>query len=203
MLQHRLQGAEFFRASSPTSRCVVHSQTPPYSQQSLPLLRGRQSDRRCGCRKAKIKHQGCPGTRRSRRPRGRRWRRDCRPHPVNRPACNQMKGQAFRRGSRRPRKVKLSESPAVWRCAQGQNEETRLRSLATTSEPSLCLTTNAPSSGRTLRPRFLRRSTIVHLKVGSEPSSLATSSAMNSNPVSVGSGCSPRDEARRYARCIG
>ena len=42
----------------------------------------------------------------------------------------------------------------------------------------------------------LRGSTIVHLQVESEPSWLAMSSAMNSNPASVGSGdCSRRDEA--------
>jgi hypothetical protein len=77
-----------------------------------------------------------------------------------------------------------------------RNEVTRWRSLATTSAPSPCLTTNDPRYGRTLRPRFLRGSTIVRLKVESEPSWLATSSEMNSNPASVGSGgCSPRDEA--------
>ena len=34
-----------------------------------------------------------------------------------------------------------------------------------TSEPSLCPTTNAPRRGRTLRPRFLRGSTVGHLNV--------------------------------------
>ena len=51
------------------------------------------------------------------------------------------------------------------------------------------------ATGTTLRPRFLRRSTIGHLKVESEPSWLATCSATNSNsnPVSAGSG--------GYSRC--
>ena len=45
-------------------------------------------------------------------------------------------------------------------------------------------------------PATLPWVTIVHLKVESEPSWLATSSAMNSNPASVGSGgCARRDEA--------
>jgi hypothetical protein len=130
LLRHRLQGAEFFPASSPTSRCVVRSETPHQPRQSLTLLRGRQGDHRCRRRKAKIKHRGCPGTRASRPPRVRRWRRDCRPRRVTRPACNQMKGQAFRPGSRRPRKSNLS---AVWRRARRQSEETNWRSLATTS----------------------------------------------------------------------
>jgi hypothetical protein len=44
----------------------------------------------------------------------------------------------------------------------------------------------------------LRESTIVHRKVESEPSWLATSSVMNSNPASDGSGdCARRDEARQ------
>src|SRR5208282_2205698 len=47
----------------------------------------------------------------------------------------------------------------------------------------------------------LRGSTIVHLKVESEPSWLATSS-MNSNPASVGSGgCSRRDDEAPLPRC--
>jgi hypothetical protein len=49
---------------------------------------------------------------------------------------------------------------------------------------------------RTLRARFLRGSTIGHRKVESGPSWLATFSAMDSNPASVGSGgCRRRDEA--------
>jgi transposase len=48
--------------------------------------------------------------------------------PAKRPACNQMKGQqALRQGPRRPRKVKSSETPAVWRWARGQDEETICR----------------------------------------------------------------------------
>ena len=185
---NRLQGAEFFRASSPRSRYVVRSETPHQPRQSLTLLRGRQS--------GGIKHPNRRGTRDSPPPRMRRWLTDCRPSLVNRPTCNQMKGQAFRPGPRRPRKVNSSETPAVWRWAQRQNEETRSRSLATTSGPSPGLATDDPRWGRTPRPRFLRGSTIVHRKVESEPSWLATSSAMNSNPASVGSGpCSPRDEA--------
>jgi hypothetical protein len=105
-------------------------------------------------------------------------------------------GAAFRQGSRRPSKVKSSETPAVWRWAQRQDEETRSRSLATTSGSGVCPASSDPRQGRTHRPRFLRESTIVHRKVESEPSWLATSSAMNSNPASVGSGdCSPRAEA--------
>ena len=49
----------------------------------------------------------------------------------------------------------------------------------------------------TPRLRFLRGPTIGHLNVESEPSRLATSSATNSNPASVGSGdYSRRDEAQ-------
>ena len=188
MLRHCLQGAEFFRASSPRSRYGVRSETPHQPRQSLTLLRGRQS--------GEIKHPNRRGTRDSPPPRMRRWLTDCRPSLVNRPTCNQMKGQAFRQGSRRPSKVKSSETPAVWRWAQRQDEETRSRSFATTSGPSAGLTTNDPRWGRTPRPRFLRESTIVHRQVESEPSWLATSSGMNSNPASVGSGdCSRRAEA--------
>ena len=58
--------------------------------------------------------------------------------------------------------------------------------------------------GRTLRPRPLRGSTIVHLQVESEPSWLAMSSAMNPNPASVGSGdCSRRDEAPLHTLLLG
>ena len=110
LMCNRLQGAEFFRASSPRSRYVVRSETPHSQQQSLTHLRGCQSDRQCGRRKAKIKHRGCPATRTSRLMGTRRWRKDCRPSLIERPACNRMKGQALRRGLRRPRKVKLSES---------------------------------------------------------------------------------------------
>ena len=115
LMWHRLQRAEFFRASSPTSRYVVAPRRRTNNGRVLTHLRGRQSDRRCGRRKAKIKHRSCPGTRDSRLTRTRRWLRDRRPSHVKRPACNQMKGQAFRQGSRRPRKVKLSETPAVRR----------------------------------------------------------------------------------------
>ena len=48
---NRLQGAEFFRASSPRSRYVVRSETPYQPRQSLTLLRGRQS--------GGIKHPNC------------------------------------------------------------------------------------------------------------------------------------------------
>jgi len=85
---------------------------------------------------------------------------------------------------------------------QRQNEETRWRSLATMPGPSLCLATNDPRLGRTRHPRCLRGSTIGRLKVESEPSWLATSSAKNSNPANVGSGgCSSCDDGR-FARCI-
>jgi hypothetical protein len=188
MLRHRLQGAEFFRASSPRSRYVVRSKTLHQHRQSLTHLRARQS--------GGIKHPNRRRTRDSPLPRVPRWRRDCRPHPVNRPTCNQIKGQAFPQASRRPSKVKSSETPAAWRSAQRQSEETRWRSLATTSGSSAGLATNDPRWRRTPRPRALRGSTIGHRKVGSEPSWLATSSAMNSNPAIVGSGdCSRRAEA--------
>ena len=120
---HRLQRAEFFPASSPTSRYGGRSQTPHQHPQSLTHLRGRQSDRRCGRR-------SCPGTRDSCLTRS-RWLRMCLPSDVKHPAHNQMKGQASRQWSRRP-------------CKQRQSEETLSRSLATTSGPSLCLTTNDP-----------------------------------------------------------
>ena len=136
MLRHRLQRAEFFRASSPRSRYVVRSETPHQPRQSLTLLRGRQS--------GGIKHPNRRGTRDSPPPRMRRWLTDCRPSLVNRPTCNQMKGQAFRQGSRRPSKVKSSETPAVWRWAQRQDEETRSRSLATTSGSGVCLASSDP-----------------------------------------------------------
>ena len=100
LMWNRLQGAEFFPASSPTSRCVVRSETPHQPRQSLTLLRGRQS--------GGIKHPNRRGTRDFPPPRMRRWLTDCRPSLVNRPTCNQMKGQAFRQGSRRPSKVKSS-----------------------------------------------------------------------------------------------
>ena len=44
--RHRLQRAEFFPASSPTSRYGGRSETPRQHPQSLTHLRGRQSDRR-------------------------------------------------------------------------------------------------------------------------------------------------------------
>jgi len=118
LMWNRLQGAEFFRASSPRSRYVVRSETPHQPRQSLTVLRGRQS--------GGIKHPNRRGTRDSPPPRMRRWLTDCRPSLVNRPTCNQMKGQAFRQGSRRPSKVKSSETPAVWRWAQRQDEETKV-----------------------------------------------------------------------------
>jgi len=64
--------------------------------------------------KGKDQASRLPRNLRSRLKRTRRWPRDCRPSHVERLACNRMKRQAFRRGSRRPRKVKLSETPAVW-----------------------------------------------------------------------------------------
>ena len=90
--------------------------------------------------------------------------------------------------------------PEVRRCSQ--NEGKSCLRLGTTSEPSLCPTTKLPRWGRTLRPRFLRGATLSPLKVESEPSWLATSSAMNSNPASVGSGgCSRRDDEAPLPRC--
>ena len=56
----------------------------------------------------------------SRPTRMRRWLRDRRPRPVNRPVCNQMTGQALRQGIRRVRQVKLSESPAVYAERKGK-----------------------------------------------------------------------------------
>ena len=69
-------------------------------------------------------HLNRRGTRDFPPPRMRRWLTDCPRSLVNRPTWNQMKGQAFRQGSRRPSKVKSSETPAVWRSAQRQDEET-------------------------------------------------------------------------------
>jgi hypothetical protein len=110
-------------------------------------------------------------------------------------------GQALRRGARRVRLVKSEETPVTSRWVQWQNDATRLRSLATTSALSHCLTINDPRQGRTLPPRFLRGLTVGRLEVESEPSWLATSSAMSSNPASGGSGgCSRRDRAPRYER---
>jgi hypothetical protein len=108
-----------------------------------------------------------------------------------------MKGQALRRGPRRVRPVKSAETPVPSHWGQRQNDSTRLRSLATTSALSLCLTIKNPRQGRTLAPCFLRGLTVGHLEVESEPSWLATSSAMSSNPASGGSGgCSRRDRAK-------
>jgi hypothetical protein len=135
-----------------------------------------------------IRKSKLPGARESHLVTTRRWLRERRPSHVKRPACNQRKGQTSRQGSRRPCEVKLSETPAVWRLSQRQNEATRSRSLAMTSGLSLCLTTNDQRQRLTLTLRFLRWSTVVHLKVEGEPSWLATSSATNSNPASVGSG---------------
>ena len=115
-------------------RRTLRDAAPP--RQRLTLLRGRQS--------GGIKHPNRRGTRDSPPPRMRRWLTDCRPSLVNRPTCNQMKGQAFRQGSRRPSKVKSSETPAVWRWAQRQDEETRSRSLATTSGSGVCLASSDP-----------------------------------------------------------
>jgi hypothetical protein len=115
-MRHRLQRAESFLASSPTSRYGTRSETPHSRQQSLTNLLGRQSDRRCGRRKAKIKHPKCRGTRASRLTRTRRRLRDCRPRPSTVPR-DQTKGQAFRLGSLRTRQVKLSETPAVSGCS--------------------------------------------------------------------------------------
>ena len=69
-----------------------------------------------------------------------------------------------------------------------QNSETRYQTLAITVEPRLCSTASGPRQGRILRPRPLRASTNAHLKVEREPSWVAMSSAMNSNPASAGSG---------------
>jgi hypothetical protein len=138
-----------------------------------------------------MKHRSCPGTRASRLTRMRRWPRDRRPSLIEPPACNRVKGRALR-PALRPRQLKL---PAVRRCSQRQNEGKSCLRLETTSEPSLYPTTKLPRWGRTLRPRFLRGATLSPLKVESEPSWLATSSAMSSNPASVGSGgCSSRAE---------
>ena len=97
---------EPLRRTAPRRRTIRAELEPPSR---------RQSDHRRGRQSEGIKHSNRRGTRDSRLPRMRRWLRDCRPRPVNRPACNQMKGQAFRQGSRRPRQVKSSETPAVWR----------------------------------------------------------------------------------------
>jgi hypothetical protein len=90
LMWHHLQGAEFFRASSPTRRYVVRSKTLHQHRQNPPLLRRRQS--------GGIKHPNRLGTRASCLTRTRRWLTDCRPRLVKRPTCNQMKGQAFRQG---------------------------------------------------------------------------------------------------------
>ena len=103
---------------------------PPSRAPKRPSFRDQTSNRR--------------GTRDSRLPRARRWRSACRPHPVSRPARNQMKGQAVRQGTRRLRQVKLLETSAVWRCAQRQNSETKCQSLANTGEPRLCSTASGP-----------------------------------------------------------
>ncbi len=188
MLRHRIRGAEFFRTSFTRNRGIACSKMLLQTQSHL---RGRQSDCRCGRRKEKIKQRSCPGTRASRLTRMRRWSRDRRPSLIEPPACNRVKGRALR-PALRPRQLKL---PAVRRCSQRQNEGKGCLRLRTTSEPSLCPTTKLPRWGRTLRPRFLRGATLSPLKVESEPSWLATSSAMSSNPASVGSvGCSRRAE---------
>lgn len=57
--------------------------------------------------------------------------------------------------------------------AQGQSEEIPARSLATTSGSSFRLTTNDPRQRLTLRQLFPRGSTIIHLRVASEPLWLA------------------------------
>ncbi len=195
MLRHRIRGAEFFRASFTTNRGIACSKMPLQTQSHL---RGRQSDRRCGRRKEKIKHRSCPGTRASRLTRMRRCLRDRRPSLIEPPACNRVKGRALR-PALRPRQLKL---PAVRRCSQRQNEGKSCLRLGTTSEPSICPTTKLPRWGWTLRPRFLRGATLSPLKVESEPSWLATSSAISSNPASVGSGgCSRRDDEAPHPRC--
>ena len=123
----------------------------------------------------------------------RRCLRDRRPSLIEPPACNRVKWRALR-PALRPRQLKL---PAVRRCSQ--NEGKSCLRLGTTSEPSLCPTTKLPRWGRTLRPRFLRGATLSPLKVESEPSWLATSSVMSSNPASVGSGGCPASAPPRIA----
>ena len=188
MLRHRIRGAEFFRASSPMNRDVVCSEMP---LQTLTHLRGRQSDRRCGRRKEKIKRRSCPRTRASRLTRMRRCLRDRRPSLIEPPACNQVKGQALR-SALRQRQVEVPGGPALMAKAKRREKlPTSRDDFRARPYPD----DQAPRSRRTLRPRFLRRATLGPLEVESEPSWLATSSAMSSNPASVGSGgCSRRAE---------
>ena len=92
LMWHRLQRAESFRASSPTSRYGARFKTPHQNPQSLTHLRGRQSDRRCGRQSEGIKHPNRRGTRDSRLTKTRRWLRERRPRHTKRPARNQMTG---------------------------------------------------------------------------------------------------------------
>jgi hypothetical protein len=93
-----------------------------------------------------------------------------------------MTGQALRRELRRPRQVKLS---AVWRCIKTKRPDCdgsrQRQGQAFASGPTI-----HESNGLSIR--FLRGPTMGHLKVEGEPSRLATSSPMSSNPASAGSG---------------
>ena len=79
----------------------------PCLLQTLSHLRGHESEG--------LKHPNRRGTRTTRLTRVRRWLRDWRPHPVERPSFNQMNGQGLRPVRRRVRQVRLSETPAVLR----------------------------------------------------------------------------------------
>ena len=130
--------------------------------------------------------------------RTRRWRRDCRPRRVTRPACNQTTGQAS------PGVATTAPSPVVGdpRSCAGRKARRSDKLAISCDDDRAKRWPNDQRSARETdsRPRILRGLTIDHLKVESEPSWLATSSAMNSNPASVGSGdCSPRDEAPLHA----
>jgi hypothetical protein len=94
-LRHRIQGVEFFPASSPTNRGIVCSKTGRYPLQTQSDLRERQS-RPCGRQTERLKHPNRRATRASRLRSMPRRLRDRRPILSEPPACNQMKGPALR-----------------------------------------------------------------------------------------------------------
>jgi hypothetical protein len=103
-------------------------------------------------------------------------------------ACHRVTGQPFRQGCRRRRRITWSETPAVRCCAQRQIGEFRSRSLSMRAWPQLPPKTNEPLRERTPWGHSRRPSTSFRVQIENEPSSVAMSSAMNSNLANAGSG---------------
>jgi hypothetical protein len=101
-------------------------------------------------------------------------------------------GIAFRQASPRRLRPASLETPALRRRAQRLSGVSRFRPLSMPARSPFPPRTSDPSCERSPRQRPRPPWTKLRVRFVSEPSWVATSSAMNSNPANAGSGVCPR-----------